>query len=121
MKKYAEIATKHGDILVSVLDANYGGIERILLKNTNSGKWGVCTTGIFTPATTEALKNVDEDSEKLTAAQSRLGAAIKWFDTHDSLQEYFSSKEWQCQQSWKEEAAVQFVRLALDAVHQGDK
>ena len=35
MKKYAEIATKHGDILVSVLDANYGGIERILLKNTN--------------------------------------------------------------------------------------
>lgn len=108
---YQPIINSFGSVLIQVDDSDYQGDTRVILEHDS--KFGWLNFGWGSCSGCDALQacTTHKDIDLLI---NDLKNSIKWFDTLDSLKQYFSTKDWALDYSWHREEQKTFIEKVLN-------
>ena len=108
---YQPIINEIGNVLIQVDDNDYQGDSRVLYEK--DGKYGFLIFGWGSCSGCDSLQacNNTKDIQELI---DRIVNDVKWFDSLEELQKYFSEKDWELEYCWHAEETKDFITKVLD-------
>lgn len=108
---YQPIIDEIGNVLIQVDDNDYQGDSRVLYEK--DGKYGFLIFGWGSCSGCDSLQacNNTNDIQELI---NELVNDVKWFDSLEELQKYFSEKDWELEYSWHADETKDFITKVLE-------
>ena len=108
---YDPIINEIGNVLIKIDDDDYQGDSRILYEK--DGKYGFLIFGWGSCSGCDSLQRC-ENIKEIQDLIDELVNDVKWFDSLEELQDYFSEKDWELEYSWHDQETKEFIDQVLN-------